>query len=197
MLYPFSRLLPPARSPASCGLAARKKRRGFNLIESAIVLGVVGLVIGGIWVAAAKVSADLSYSRDIQLLIPAINEGRSISRQLPIGDAIATTLVHLIPGTKLHSNGYMFNFDYFRRVFLEGSKALYYIEFFDLDELPRSVCIRLWLDLSNAYKAEPGVSLRNSSLAFRFSSDAFPVSPSTAKAACTEELFIRMNFSPP
>lgn len=28
-------------------------RKGFNLIETAIVLGVVGLVIGGIWVAAS------------------------------------------------------------------------------------------------------------------------------------------------
>lgn len=31
------------------------KRRGFNLIESAIVLGVVGLVVGGIWSAASAV----------------------------------------------------------------------------------------------------------------------------------------------
>lgn len=30
-------------------------RLGFNLIEAAIVLGVVGLVIGGIWVAASAV----------------------------------------------------------------------------------------------------------------------------------------------
>ena len=35
---------------------AGNDRRGFNLIEAAIVLGVVGLVIGGIWVAAAAVS---------------------------------------------------------------------------------------------------------------------------------------------
>ncbi len=31
------------------------QKKGFNLIEAAIVLGVVGLVIGGIWVAAAAV----------------------------------------------------------------------------------------------------------------------------------------------
>lgn len=31
------------------------KRRGFNLVEAAIVLGVVGLVIGGLWVAASSV----------------------------------------------------------------------------------------------------------------------------------------------
>ena len=33
-------------------------RRGFNLIEAAVVLGVIGLVIGGIWTAAAKISFD-------------------------------------------------------------------------------------------------------------------------------------------
>ncbi len=35
------------------------QRRGFNLVEAAIVLGVVGLVIGGIWVAASTVSANM------------------------------------------------------------------------------------------------------------------------------------------
>jgi prepilin-type N-terminal cleavage/methylation domain-containing protein len=54
MLYPFSRLCRPARSPAS-GSPALRKKRGFNLIESAVVLGVLGLVIGGIWYAAASV----------------------------------------------------------------------------------------------------------------------------------------------
>ncbi len=37
----------------------KNARRGFNLIEVAIVLGVVGLVIGGIWVAAAAVQSNL------------------------------------------------------------------------------------------------------------------------------------------
>ncbi len=34
-------------------------KRGFNLVEAAIVLGVIGLVIGGIWVAAASVQSNL------------------------------------------------------------------------------------------------------------------------------------------
>lgn len=36
-------------------MATHKKRRGFSLIEAAIVLAMVGLVIGGIWVAAASI----------------------------------------------------------------------------------------------------------------------------------------------
>lgn len=36
-------------------MTACKKRRGFSLIEAAIVLGVVGIVIGGIWYAATSV----------------------------------------------------------------------------------------------------------------------------------------------
>ncbi len=47
-------------------MTARKRRRGFNLIEAAIVLGVVGLVIGGIWVAAAAVSSTLKINETIK-----------------------------------------------------------------------------------------------------------------------------------
>jgi len=36
------------------------RQSGFNLIEAAIVLGVVGLVIGGIWIAAASVSMKMN-----------------------------------------------------------------------------------------------------------------------------------------
>jgi len=39
------------------------RTRGFNLVEAAIVLGVVGLVIGGIWVAAASVSQQFKVQR--------------------------------------------------------------------------------------------------------------------------------------
>lgn len=37
----------------------KDKKYAFSLIEAAIVLGVVGLVIGGIWVAAAAVQETM------------------------------------------------------------------------------------------------------------------------------------------
>ena len=54
MIYSFFRPRSPARSPAHCAPTGRRKR-GFSLIEAAIVLGVVGVIIGGIWVAASTV----------------------------------------------------------------------------------------------------------------------------------------------
>src|ERR1700733_2189126 len=40
----------------------RRKRRGFTLTEIAIVLGIVGLILGAIWVAAAAVYNNLRTS---------------------------------------------------------------------------------------------------------------------------------------
>lgn len=39
----------------------KNKKNGFSLIETAIVLGVVGLIIAGIWVAAAAVFTNQKY----------------------------------------------------------------------------------------------------------------------------------------
>lgn len=55
------------------------RKNGFNLIEAAVVLGVVGLVVGGIWVAAAAtkesmkitdtINGVLFMSRNVQQLV--------------------------------------------------------------------------------------------------------------------------------
>lgn len=47
----------------------QKSCSGFNLIETAIVLGVVGLIIGGIWVAAAAVSENRKQTRALEQII--------------------------------------------------------------------------------------------------------------------------------
>jgi len=59
----------------------RPRRNAFSLIEAAIVLGIVGLVIGGIWVAAAAVSQNrirtdmLANVRDMRIRIAEVWKG--------------------------------------------------------------------------------------------------------------------------
>ena len=57
--------------PTSCPpprLKTRRQSRGFNLVEAAIVLGIVGLVIGSIWVTAAEINERLKIQRTIEQL---------------------------------------------------------------------------------------------------------------------------------
>lgn len=57
---------------------AKIKKSGFSLVEAAIVLGVVGLVIGGIWVAATKVSEEQRMTRLIEGVILGTNNLRQL-----------------------------------------------------------------------------------------------------------------------
>lgn len=79
-----------------------KARRGFNLVEAAIVLGVVGLVIGGIWVAAAAVQSNLRKSDASKGLIQIVQNVRNLYYgQSPSATANITTQLinaNAIPG---------------------------------------------------------------------------------------------------
>jgi major structural subunit of bundle-forming pilus len=75
----------------------KTSRRGFNLIEAAIVLGVIGLVIGGIWVAAAAVQANLRKSDASKGLIQIIQNTRNLYYgQSPTGTTDVTVTTELI-----------------------------------------------------------------------------------------------------
>ena len=60
-----------------------KKRRGFNLIEAAIVLAVVGLVVAGVWVAAAAISEkrEINNVKDF-ILVYSTQTGHSFHAKL-------------------------------------------------------------------------------------------------------------------
>lgn len=60
----------------------QKQKAGFSLIEAAVVLGVVGLVIGGIWVAAAAVAENQRQSTVLQQTTTIIH---NIRQRWPIG----------------------------------------------------------------------------------------------------------------
>lgn len=54
------------RLPSCSEAIGRNARRGFNLIEAAIVLGVVGLVIGGIWYSAAAMYENYKVNKTVE-----------------------------------------------------------------------------------------------------------------------------------
>ena len=56
---------------------------GFSLIESTIVLGIVGLVLGGIWLAAATVSENHKVSKTIEGTVYLIESTRRINSGFP------------------------------------------------------------------------------------------------------------------
>lgn len=53
-------------------LPCSRPRHGFNLIEAAVVLGVVGLVIGGIWTAASAVSVNIQNAQSARALLQTV-----------------------------------------------------------------------------------------------------------------------------
>ena len=59
-------------------------KKAFSLIEAAIVLGVVGLVIGGIWVAAATVNERQKINATTQNIGFIVNAARSLYKGMPI-----------------------------------------------------------------------------------------------------------------
>lgn len=76
----------------SCRACVKNARsRGFNLVEAAIVLGVIGLVIGGIWTAAASVSFNNNINRTLEMTGFIISNVRTLyPRHNPTGMTLFT-----------------------------------------------------------------------------------------------------------
>ena len=70
-----------------------KNQRGFTLIEVAIVLTIVGLVIGGIWIAASTVSSNQKKSALAQDTLSIIQATRNVYAQSVPPATTATTVI--------------------------------------------------------------------------------------------------------
>jgi competence protein ComGC len=73
--------------PPRC-LIYRQPRKGFNLVEAAIVLGVVGLVIGGIWATASAVMENHKINTFASAVVNIVHASR---QTFTIADYPATT----------------------------------------------------------------------------------------------------------
>ena len=87
----------------------RAANKGFNLIEAAIVLGIVGLVVGGIWVAATSVYANLRTKQATDQLLQIAQSMRSLyATQVNAANAaavnITTSVATVFPADMLRVN---------------------------------------------------------------------------------------------
>jgi hypothetical protein len=81
-------------------------RRGFNLIEAAIVLGVIGLVIGGIWVAAASVQREIRRKAYVEIILDMRSKvsEKWTGFQMPVSGSVLNPLTNtLYPSAQLLS----------------------------------------------------------------------------------------------
>lgn len=68
-------------------------RKGFNLIEAAIVLGIVGLVVGGIWVSAASVYQNMKVKRSVEQVLEIAQKVRTMHATSPTITATQADLI--------------------------------------------------------------------------------------------------------
>lgn len=129
-------------------------KRAFSLIEAAIVLGVVGLVIGGIWVAAATVNDNLKYKDllegvtfmvdQIQSSIPSstYDKGPLVGGNLYIQNSAYSTLgigMGLVPAHWIKGSDIYTPYGGTSSIFADN-KSHFTVR---LSQIPRNACIKL------------------------------------------------------
>jgi prepilin-type N-terminal cleavage/methylation domain-containing protein len=184
-------------------MTGKHKQRGFSLIEAAIVLAVVGLVLGGIWVAAAAMYENYKINKtvaDLQLIVKNVQKLISFQDAESIGDGVNIS-------STLSSAG-IFPDDWISGSFVKnpfGQWVSFYNrpKYFEIwfHDIPSAVCIKFIVKISSiaAIAERSGISIyARPSLGFmyfiyvngagNFGTGVFPVSLDTAKEACNQNL---------
>lgn len=167
----------------------KKSQRGFNLIEAAIVLGIVGLVIGGIWVAASAVQENMRKSDASKGMIQIVQNVRNLYYgQTPTatGDITADLVnANAIPGDFVNGTGARNPWNGVVTVSIADAVNFDEIDI-EYEDVPQSACIEL---TSRNTNISTGVGLQSIAIdATGGGSDTtvttFPFLPTAAAAAC-------------
>jgi len=173
-------------------------RRGFSLVEAAIVLGVVGLVIGGIWVAAANMHESYKVNKtvaDLSLIVKNVQGLISERDALAIGNVVEITSMLIASNTfpkdwvngnsiKSPFGGMVTSFNYSGA----PNPSFFSIRFFSL---PKHICIKLVVEVSSMAANTDGKSFNRPSLGEiqvnypTWYTGTFPVDTAQAETFCT------------
>lgn len=177
----------------------RAQKRGFSLIEAAFVLAVVGAVIGGIWVSAAKFYEDYKVNKtvsDMALIV------KNIQNLISFRDALAIDGGNIVPITYTLMNAGVFPKDWIDGATVKDpfgehtTIRSYYGNFFMIQfpKVSRSACIKLVVRISSIGAIAGRLdnmgwsrsSLSNIQVNYPdFGTGVFPISTAQAETACT------------
>lgn len=189
---------------------SRSRRCGFNLVEVAIVLGVVGLVIGGIWWAASAIQTTNSTSealKGILMLKNGIQNAISRADSCSIGDIPITQSaiqIGAIPNNWINGSNVIPPFGTSMTIDNRCTGG----ERFDIKiyGIKGDVCYRLLRAINQNFSTSWGDGINKGEMVFLqtkdgsavqlFSTTVFPVTiPSTACATSNNMLGITYGYS--
>jgi type II secretory pathway pseudopilin PulG len=179
------------------------KVAGFNLIESAIVLALIGIVIGGIWVAAASVAEDRKVRETLEgvtLIAENIRRLISVADSSAIGSSYDLTntaiSAKMLPENWISGSAAKNPFGGSVFVFNASAGSDFDIRLYGL---PSSVCTRLISRVSvmggTDRKYGPHAVATYIGGVLNVYISTFPISPATAAAACSGSVnYFRFRF---
>lgn len=169
----------------------QRGQQGFNLIEAAVILGIVGLVVGGIWIAAAAVKENRNISIAEDGVLQIDNAVYSLFHDLPWPYSVYTDMTPLfIASGKINSE------------FVSGAACMKDPWGGDVDvqaygtewviyfrNISSRTCVNLVTRVSTRVPASGLPALTYIYIEPTGSLVSFPVSPSTALASCGHASF--------
>jgi len=189
-------------------IVSSSHRRAFSLIEAAVVLGIVGLVVGGIWLATSSVMNNYKVTKvagDLLATGTRIQNLMSIQNAAALGDSvnIAPTVINAkaVPQDWISGSSILFPFGGWVGIVSYGSAARFTIDLHGT--INRAVCIKLVTALSGMI-AKSGVPITwNNRIQVVSPSSggtstyftSHPASLSAVSAACiTDDNYISLGF---
>ncbi|MGE4352086.1 MAG: type 4 pilus major pilin [Bdellovibrionales bacterium] len=167
-----------------------RKQRGFTLTEAAIVLGIMGLILGAIWVAAAAVYNNLRVTTTSNQLLQVVQSIRSMhATQQTVDSGINSLLVAKAGGIPKDMITYTNEIPSAVRDVWGGDVTIaattysvtndaFYVQF---DDVPQGPCSDLLVRNTGSGRDSGLVGAGNAAS----TSTNFPVGLSTAVAACS------------
>ena len=197
------------------------KRKGFNLIESAFVLGIVGIVLGAIWYAAASYYENYKVNKTVEGILTIMRNTKNL---VSLREALAQWGY---AGTNVTSDAIKLNVfpqDWVnnKKIYAPSGNQIYFLDYSNYsssgniannafsiqsaDTLDKSTCIKLVIKLSETNRRNDPNGLTLISVNFATPSDwhknipNFPVTPSEAQTACsydkTNKLYVYFRYPP-